>query len=261
MARVLIADDSAVARQILREIVTSLGHMVVGEVSNGSQAFVEYNKLKPDVVTMDLTMQGLGGAEATSKIIATYPEAKIIVISAIEERRVVIDALERGARHFIIKPISKQKVAAVLKNVLQQEVDLKKHIERVRKMKGSDDPSSTVGSVADNYLPPYFISVQGGKLVHVVINQNITLISYQSLAFELKEHLADRPRVLFDFGTMLTLDQALLVKLNELVETIETNSGIVKAISNNKRFVDSIANIQIGDTANLMGAVLRYFAS
>ena len=261
MARVLIADDSAVARKILREIVTSLGHIVVGEVPNGSQAFVEYAKLKPDVVTMDLTMQGMGGAQATSKIISTYPEARIIVISAMEERRVVIDALERGARHFIIKPISKEKVAAVLNNVLQQDVDLKKHIERVRKMKCLDDQSSAVGSVADNYLPPYFISVKDGNLVHININQNITLISCQSLALELEEHLIGKPRVIFDFGTMLTLDQELLVKLNQLILAIENNSGIVKAISNNKKFVDSIPNIQIGNTANLLGDVLRYFAN
>ncbi|MBP2626256.1 MAG: response regulator [Firmicutes bacterium] len=261
MARVLIADDSAVARKILREIVISLGHVVVGEVPNGSQAFVEYSKLKPDVVTMDLTMQGLGGAEATSKIIATFPEARIIVISAMEERRVVIDSLERGARHFIIKPISKEKVAAVLNNVLHQEVDLKKHIERVRKMKGSDDLSPMTGSVADKYLSPYFIRAQGDNLVHVVINSNITLISCQSLALELEEHLTGKSRVLLDFGTMLTLDKALLAKLNELVETIINNSGIVKAISNNKEFVESIAKIQIGNKANLVGDVLRYFAN
>lgn len=259
MAKVLIVDDSAVARKILREIVTSLGHVVVGEVQNGSQAFLEYNKLKPDVVTMDLTMQGLGGAEATSKIIATFPEAKIIVISAMEERRVVVDALERGARHFIIKPISAEKVVAVLNNVLNQEFDLKKHLERVRKMKGADDP--TVKSVAVEYLPPYAINVQNGKLVHVVINQNITLVSCQSLAFELNEHVIENSRVLFDFGTMITLDRAILVKLNALVETIEKKSGVVKAVSNNKKFVESIAEIQIGNTANLMANVLRYFAN
>ena len=145
MARILIADDSAVARKSLRETVTALGHLVVGEVVSGSQAFVEYTKLKPDVVTMDLTMQGLGGAEATSKILATYPKARIIVISAMEERRVIIDALERGARHFIIKPISHDKVAAVLNNVLQQEFDRQKHMECVRKMRRSNDPPSGGG--------------------------------------------------------------------------------------------------------------------
>ncbi len=257
MARVLIADDSAVARKCLREIVISLGHTVVGEVPNGSQAFVEYNRCKPDVVTMDLTMQGLGGAQATSKIIAAYPEAKIIVISAMEERRVVIDALERGARHFIIKPINQEKVAKVLNNVLKQDVDLRTHLERVRKMKVADD--STLGSSENQYVPPYIISVQNGKLVHVVINQNLTLVSCQSLFLELGEYVTDRPRVLFDFGTMVTLDQALLIQLNKIVETIESNSGIVKAISNNKKFVDSVTQTQVDNMANLMGDVLRYF--
>lgn len=258
MARVLIADDSAVARKCLREIVISLGHSVVGEVPNGSQAFVEYNRCKPDVVTMDLTMQGLGGAQATSKIIAAYPEAKIIVISAMEERRVVIDALERGARHFIIKPINQEKVAKVLNNVLQQDVDLRTHLERVRKMKVADD-STVLGSGENQYVPPYVISAQNGKLVHVVINQNLTLVSCQTLFLELEEYLTDKPRVLFDFGAMVTLDQALLIQLNKIVETIESNSGVVKAISNNKKFVDSVTQMQGDNMANLMGDVLRYF--
>lgn len=261
MARVLIADDSAVARSILRKIIVSLGHEVIGEVANGSQAFVEYTKRKPDVVTMDLTMQGLGGAEATSKIIAAYPEAKIIVISAMEERGVVIDALERGARHFIIKPITKEKVSSVLNNVLQQDFDLKKHIERVRRMKGSDDPTTAVGSGGNKYLSPYFISAQSGNLVHVIINPTITLTSCQSLALEIEEYLTGKPRVLLDFGTMLTLKQTLLVKLNELVETIENNEGSVKAISNNKRFVEAISNMEMNNTPNLMGGILHYLAN
>lgn len=253
MAKVLIADDSAVARKSLRQIITSLGHVVVGEVANGSQAFVEYNKLKPDVVTMDLTMQGLGGAEATSKIIATYPAARIIVISAMEERHVVIDALERGARHFIIKPISTEKVASVLNNVLQQDFDVKKHMERVRKLKGADH-----SIMAGKYVPPYFISHQGGVFVHVTLNSNLTLTSCQSLILELEEYLTDSSRVLLDFGIIASLDEAIVAKLNEIVNTIETNCGTVKAISNNKLFVEAIEKIQNGNRANLIGNVLRY---
>ena len=259
MARVLIVDDSGVARKCLREIVTSLGHMVVGEAPNGSQAFVEYSKFKPDVVTMDLTMQGLGGAQATSKIVAAYPEAKIIVISAMEERRVVIDALERGARHFIIKPITKDKVASVIDNVLHQDFDLKKHLERVRKMKGTDESTTTVGNNENQFLWPYMICAQGGNLVHVAINQTISLTSCQSLFLELGEHLTAKTRVLLDFGKMLSLDQALLIKLNELVQTIEGNDGMVKAVSANKKFVESIVNREMSEMPNSLANVLRYF--
>ena len=118
MEKVLVVDDSTVARRLLKEIILSLGYKVVGEAANGAQAFAEYVRLKPDLVTMDLGMEGLSGAQVISKIVATNPEARIVVVSASEERSVIIDALERGARHFIVKPIEKEKVAAVLNKVL-----------------------------------------------------------------------------------------------------------------------------------------------
>jgi len=105
MARILIVDDSFVARKALGKILIELGHSVVGEAVDGAQACKEYALHRPDAVTMDLAMQGMSGAEATSKIVATFPEARIIVVSAMEERETVLDALERGARHFIIKPV------------------------------------------------------------------------------------------------------------------------------------------------------------
>lgn len=258
-ARVLIVDDSAVARKILREIVTELGHVVVGEAANGSQAFVEYTMLKPDVVTMDLTMQGLGGAEAISKIITAYPKARIIVISAMEERRAVIDVLERGARHFIIKPITQEKVAAVLKNVLKQEFDLQRHMERIRKMRISEELSSSVDNGMNKCIPPYAISVQGENLVHVVMNKTLTMTSFQSFLLEIEEYVTDTSRVLFDFGSISSLDQELLVKLDMLITNIRTKTGMVRSISNNKTFVDSIAQAKKENTFTILADTLRYF--
>ncbi|MDF2573009.1 MAG: response regulator, partial [Sporomusa sp.] len=260
-ARVLIVDDSAVARQSLRDIVAALGHVVIGEAASGVQAFVEYIKLKPDVVTMDLTMQGMGGAEAISKIIAADPEARIIVVSATEVRKGIIDALERGARHFIVKPIRQEKVAAVLNAILRPGFDRKRHLECVRKLKESQDSRSLINSDANKCDPPYAISAQDNSLVHVFINQSLTVNSCQTLFHELTEHLDGSPRVLLDFGIMSTLDEELLLKLNELIETIETNSGTVRAISNNQRFVDTIAKIHLEKTSNLLAEVLRFFQS
>lgn len=257
-ARVLVVDDSAVARKKLQEIMLNLGHSVVGEAANGAQAFVEYAKLKPDVVTMDLTMQGLGGAEATSKIISSYPEARIIVISAIEERKIIIDALERGARHFIIKPIRPEKVAAVMQNIMQQEFDLQKHMDCVRKLKQQDEMPYLVSEEAQKLLPPYLIVPQGSRFVQVFINESLTIKSCESLFLELEEYLNDLPRVLFDFGKTSKLDQAIFDQLNKLVEKIEGQSGTVKAISNNKKFVEHISLIQPEKKANLLADVLRY---
>jgi len=257
MARVLIVDDSAVARKSLKEIMTALGHTVVGEAENGTQAFVEYTKQRPDVVTMDLTMQGISGAEATSKIISSFPEARIIVISAIEERRVVLDALERGARHFIIKPITQEKVASILNNVLQQKFDQQRHLELVRKLKGIEHPATSMRSANEQYLPPYQIS-QDGKLTMVRVNSNLTLTSCQSLVIELEEYLAGEPRVLFDFGIASGLDKSVLAEVDKLISNIENNSGMVKAVCRAPGFAELVAT---EGNAPGLAAIIRYFPS
>jgi two-component system chemotaxis response regulator CheY len=112
-----------VARMSLSNIIKSLGHTVVGEASNGMEAIEKYSSLKPDIVTMDLTMDGCDGVQATTAILDEFPNARIVVISARQENRIIIDALEHGARHFIIKPVSSDKIRFVLKNVLQQNFD------------------------------------------------------------------------------------------------------------------------------------------
>ncbi len=251
-ARVLIVDDSAVARDCLKEIVASLGHTFVAEATNGAQAFVEYTRHKPDIVTMDLTMQGMSGAEATSKIIATFPEARIVVISAMEERRVVIDALERGARHFIIKPISRDKVAAVIDNVLRQHFDPGKHQELVRRLKSAEEDSPHDG--LRPYQPPYRIAPEDG-LVMVTLAATLTATSCRTLAIEIGEYLVGSPRVLIDFGTMTRLDETILAAIEKLIQDIEQKGGMVKALSRNPAFVDYVQELNMPTLA----AMLQYF--
>ncbi|MDT8899730.1 response regulator [Anaeroselena agilis] len=257
VARVLIVDDSAVARKALREIMTSLGHTVISEAENGAQAFIEYTRHRPDIVTMDLTMQGMCGAEATSKIVATFPDARIIVISAMEERQIVLDALERGARHFIIKPITLDKVSAILNNVLQQKFDQQTHRELVRRLKGCTDSFSPLGASSPEYLPPYQICAEN-KLILVKVNHNLTMTSCQSLLIELEEYLTGEPRVLFDFGNIQGLAEAVLAELDKLIKRIESNSGTVKAISRQQSLVDAVIS---REAASSLAMVIRYFAS
>lgn len=250
----MIVDDSGVVRKGLKEIVESLGHKVVAEAANGTQAFVEYKQHKPDVVTMDLTMEGMSGAEATSKIVTTFPEAKIIVVSAIEERKIIIDALERGARHFIVKPITKEKVAAVISNVLQQTFDHNQHKEMVKKLKGSDE--GLLGG--DAYVAPYQISVQDGKMVMIRLNPNLTLTSCQSLSMELEEHLNHSPRVLIDFGAASTFHAEVLMEINKMIEYIESKSGMVKAATRNQAFVNDIGLME--PVPGHLASALRYIS-
>lgn len=254
MARILIVDDSSVVRQRIRAMLTELKHTVVAEASNGAQAFSEYVQHKPDVVTMDLTMQGMTGATATAKIVATYPDAKIIVISAFEERQIIYDALERGARHFIIKPILPERLAAVLDNVLNQKFDRQKHLELIRKLKEADvgAPPSTTD---DAYVPPFQIICQNNNMVIVTINPTFSEKSSQALSIEIEEFIGENAHVLIDFGTVSTLPPEALKKIDQLIAGIEEQSGKVKAISRNQAFNELLAGMQ--ELPNL-SYVLRY---
>lgn len=256
-ARILIVDDSAFSRQMLRDVATALGHKVVGEATNGTQAFIEYNRLKPDLVTMDLTMPGLGGAEAISRIIAAHPEARIIVVSAVEARACVIDALERGARNFVVKPIRQEKIAAAIENVLRQQFDLQKHHAVIQKLKTSGDSRALVAA-APEPPPPYVISPKNNNFVQVCINQSLTLTSCQTLMNELAEYLDDKPKLLLDFGTMAKLDQPLFCQFNKLVQTIADNSGVVQAIANSREFVAWVASAEPDKDSNLLAKVLKH---
>jgi two-component system chemotaxis response regulator CheY len=118
MANILIVDDSSIMRRNLRTILAQGKHTVVGEATNGQEAVVEYEKSKPDLVTMDITMPVMDGIEAVKKIIEKFPEARIVMVSALDQKKMVFEALQNGARHYIVKPITAQKVLNVIDEVL-----------------------------------------------------------------------------------------------------------------------------------------------
>ena len=97
------------------------GHTVVGQATDGISVCQMYNQLKPDLVTMDITMPGMNGIEAMLKILESDPHAKIIMITAIDQKRMILDAIESGARHYIIKPFKEDKVLYTVNEVLKQD--------------------------------------------------------------------------------------------------------------------------------------------
>lgn len=118
MANILIVDDSIIMRKNLKTILTQGGHNIVGEATNGLQAYNEYVTLKPDLITMDITMPVMDGISATKKIVSEFKEAKILIISALDQKNMVFEALENGAKHYIMKPIMPDKVLQVVNEVL-----------------------------------------------------------------------------------------------------------------------------------------------
>ncbi len=115
--RVLIADDALFMREMIKEIIEKAGFEVVGEATNGNEVVEKFRELKPDITTMDIVMPLKSGIEALQEITKDCQDAKVIVISALGQDSLVIEALEAGARDFIVKPFKPDKVIEVMKKV------------------------------------------------------------------------------------------------------------------------------------------------
>jgi len=108
--RVLVVDDAAFMRMMIKDILTKNGYVVVGEADNGLNAIEKYEELKPDLVTMDITMPEMDGITAVKEIRKSNPNARIIMCSAMGQQAMVIDAIQAGARDFVVKPFQPDRV-------------------------------------------------------------------------------------------------------------------------------------------------------
>ncbi len=105
----MIVDDAAVMRIRLRDILDTK-YQIVAEATNGEEALDLYAQHEPDFVTLDITMPQLNGIEALEQLIARHPDAKVVIVSAVGQKRLVFEAIAKGARDFIIKPFEPQRV-------------------------------------------------------------------------------------------------------------------------------------------------------
>jgi len=118
MSRVLIVDDAAFMRMMMKDILTKNGFEIAGEAPNGVKAIEMYKIEKPDIVTMDITMPALDGIQAVRSIKEFDPTAKIIMCSAMGQQSMVLDAIKAGASDFIVKPFQADRVLDAIKKVL-----------------------------------------------------------------------------------------------------------------------------------------------
>ncbi|BBI31678.1 response regulator [Cohnella abietis] len=110
MAKIMVVDDAAFLRAMLKDILVSAGHEVVFEATNGQEAVDKYKTIRPDLVTMDITMPVMEGVEAVKEIRKMDPKANIVMCSAMGQRNLIIDAIKSGAKDFIIKPFHSSRV-------------------------------------------------------------------------------------------------------------------------------------------------------
>lgn len=120
MYKVLVVDDAMFMRAMLKDILTKGGYEVVGEASNGNEAVSMYKELQPDIVTLDITMPVMTGLDALKAIREFDPDAKCIMCSAMGQQNMVIEAIQNGAKDFIVKPFQSERVMVALSNALAQ---------------------------------------------------------------------------------------------------------------------------------------------
>ncbi|PDO11246.1 MAG: two-component system response regulator [Candidatus Reconcilbacillus cellulovorans] len=116
--RILVVDDAAFMRMMIKDILTKNGYQVVGEAQDGYQAIEKYKELRPDLVTMDITMPEMDGITALREIRKIDPSAKVIMCSAMGQQAMVIDAIQAGAKDFIVKPFQADRVIEAVKKTI-----------------------------------------------------------------------------------------------------------------------------------------------
>jgi two-component system chemotaxis response regulator CheY len=115
--RVMVVDDALFMRSMLKDILVRAGHEVVAEAENGDLVLNLYLEHKPDLVTMDIVMPRKSGVEALQEIMASHPEACVVMVSALGQDSLVLEAVEAGARDFIVKPFKEDKVLETIRRV------------------------------------------------------------------------------------------------------------------------------------------------
>lgn len=118
MARVLIVDDAKFMRTLVKDALVPAGHEIVGEAENGNEAVELYKKLKPDLVTMDITMREKDGIEAAGEILTADSSARIIMVTALGQESLLTKAIKLGVKDFVVKPFPPERLQKAAEKAL-----------------------------------------------------------------------------------------------------------------------------------------------
>jgi two-component system chemotaxis response regulator CheY len=121
MTRVLVADDASFMREMIRDIIDQEGFDVVGEAADGVEVVEKFTELSPDLVMMDIVMPKRSGIDAVKAIMEIAPQASVVMCSALGQETLVMEAIQAGAKDFIVKPFKPESVLTTLRKVLEKE--------------------------------------------------------------------------------------------------------------------------------------------
>jgi len=234
MATILIVDDSVIMRRNLKSLLVQAGHKIVAEASDGLEAYREYGKHLPDLVTMDITMPVMNGIDAVKKIIATYPDANIIMISALDQRSMIFEAIQNGAKHYILKPITVEKILDTINEVL-----------KLKPAEAAPGESTSAGGGASaaagkGHEEPLSIENKNGIFV-IRIGAGLTQEKLEELRMAAQGFMYVKPlKAVFDFGTLGMMDETMFGQIMEIMNKLDAAGGAVKAVSANHTFIERL---------------------
>ncbi|MBW5445402.1 response regulator [Cohnella sp. CFH 77786] len=236
MKRILITDDSAIMRRNLRAILSNAGYEVVAEAADGEEALQAYRKYLPDLVTMDITMPVMDGLETVKRIIREYPGARIVVISAFDQRRMLFEAMENGAKHYLIKPITADKLLSAVRQQLEPSpVPVSEPVAA-----GSPERPATSSLTAEG--PGFDIENKDGMFT-ISFADPMRPGPYADLRTAVQGLLFVKPiNIAFHFGDAQGCHPALADELEALIGTIRQAGGNAFAGARNETLAAALRN-------------------
>lgn len=245
MARILVADDALIMRRSMISMLQQAGHEIAAEADNGLTAWQAYCQDKPDLVTMDLAMPDMDGIEAIRRIAAVDPQAKIIVISALGGKDKIVEAIKAGASHFIIKPITYDKVVKVIDTVLKSTItseERSKLAARLQTEEIAPAPEFPVGP-ALREDSSYILENKHGKFIYITLKQSLDNRQAEQLATDIEDCLfTGYRRFLFDFGAIDGLIPAVLAKITTAIASILAEGGQIRAMAESAQLIRQVQN-------------------
>ena len=116
--RVLVVDDANFMRMVVKDSLEPQGFEIVGEALNGAEAVTKYGELKPDLVTMDITMKVKDGLEAAKEILTAHPDARIVMVTALGQEKMLLDSIALSVRDFVMKPFTSERILSAVRKAL-----------------------------------------------------------------------------------------------------------------------------------------------
>ncbi|WP_371372922.1 response regulator [Sporomusa aerivorans] len=224
MARVLVVDDALMMRKTIGTFLAKAGHVVVAEAVNGEQAVEAYKKHRPDLVTMDITMPEVDGIDALTKIMAFDPGARVVMVSALGQKHKVFDALQNGAKGYILKPFTEDKLLSILSELLG-----------ATNAGGNGVQPELVPPIAqeDKDLAaklPFVMEKRGGSVVISTL-QEFTPLDFGDLTKEV-EALLVKPstEIAFDFTVSNALHSKTATSFRQIMERVVEAGGLLRII-------------------------------